>query len=311
MTNKEKYIEFCQTSGVYVSIFSQPWWLEAVSEGNWDVLIAEENGMVLAFNPYFFIPHNEGLEIRKAPLTQNNGVILNYPAGLKYERKLAFERKALRMIIDQLEQMPLVSYRQYFHHSFTNWLPYFWKGFSQSTRYTYIIEERDGEIISQNMSAKLRNQIKKAEKNVCVFEDMSIEAFYEFNKKTYERQNMDIPYSFDIVSRIDDACRKRGAAKILYAIDSNDNMHSAIYLVEDAKAVYYLLSGSDERYRDSQSLSLLIKKGIEYAISVDKDFDFEGSMKENIESHFAQFGSVQKAYMDIKKDYSGLKKEEK
>ena len=83
------------------------------------------------------------------------------------------------------------------------------------------------------MNAKLRNQIRKAEKIVDVFDSMSIEDFYEFNKKTYERQNMDIPYSFDIVNRIEQKCKERNASKIFYAAEHEKKHHSAIYLVED------------------------------------------------------------------------------
>ncbi len=303
MTNKERYERFCAESGVYVPIFSQPWWLEAVSYGNWDVIIAEES-QILACNPYYFIPGEQGMEIRKATLTQNNGVLFQYPANIKYVKKLAFERKALEMIIDQLEQLPVTTYRQYFHYSFTNWLPYFWRGFSQTTRYTYVVEAKSMEEARANMDSKLRNQIKKASTLVTVHEGMDIADFYEFNKKTYERQNLEIPYSFDVVNRVEMACRLRNASKILYAIDAQNNMHSAIYLVEDANSVYYLLSGSDERFRDSQALSLLLEKAIEYALSVGKSFDFEGSMKKNIERNFSQFGGVQKAYMNISKDYS-------
>lgn len=303
MTNKERYIQFCSDEETYVPIFSQPWWLEAVSGESWDVLIAEDNSTILAFNPYYFSSDETGMIIRKAPLTQNNGVIMNYPTNLKYEKKLSIEKKALGLIIDQLDSMNLSSYRQYFHYSFTNWLPYYWRGFIQTTRYTYVIEETDFSTVMLNMNAKMRNQIKKAEKIVSVQEGMAIDDFYEFNKKTYERQNMEIPYSFKIVNNIEKACHSRGVSKILYAIDSEGNLHSAIYLVEDKKSVYYLLSGSDEHYRNSQALSLLIKCGIEYAVSVGKVFDFEGSMKKNIESHFAQFGAVQKPYMDIRKEY--------
>lgn len=303
MINKERYIQFCNHTEIYVPIFSQPWWLEAVSDGHWDVLIAEENGRILAFNPYYYVEDAGRRIIRKAPLTQNNGVILNYPAGLKYEKKLSFEKKALNMIIDQLDAMHLDSYRQYFHYSFTNWLPYYWRGFQQTTRYTYVIDGQDMSDVMRNMNAKLRNQIKKAETLVSVHEGMSIADFYHFNQKTYERQNMEIPYSLDIVKRIEDACHIRGASRILYAVDGERNLHSAIYLIEDAQSVYYLMSGSDAQFRSSQALSLLIHRGIAYAMFTGKAFDFEGSMKQNIESHFSQFGAKQKAYMDIRKNY--------
>lgn len=303
MTDKEFYRQFTEEASIYIPIFSKAWWLDAVAGDDWDVLIAKSSSELLAVNPYFYVQHENGKEIRKAILTQNNGVLFNYPDNIKYVKKLAFERKALQMIIDRIEELNLYSYRQYFHYSFTNWLPFYWNGFSQTTRYTYVIEPATMDTIIQNMDSKLRNQIKKAEKIVNVYEGMDIERFYEFNKKTYERQEIDIPYSIDIVRKIDDACRKRESSKILYAIDNNGNIHSAIYLIEDEQSVYYLLSGSAPECRESQSLSLLLLKGIEYAVLKGKKFDFEGSMKRNIEKNFSQFGGIQKPYMDIQKIY--------
>ncbi len=302
-SDKEKYITFCEKKLMYIPIFSQPWWLEAVSNGDWDVILLEENGEIVACHPFFYIEHHNGLEIRKAPLTQNNGILIKYPTSIKYSKKLSIERKTIKYFIEQLESKNLVSYRQYFHYSFTNWLPFFWRGFNESTRYTYIIDNYDMNSVSLNMDSKLRNQIKKATQIVEVFEGMGIRDFYEFNKLTFIRQGLEIPYSFEIVENIEKECSCRGASKILYAKDEQGNIHSAIYIVEDDESVYYLLSGSDARFRDSQSLSLLLFKAIEYAASINKKFDFEGSMKENIEHYFAQFGAIQTPYMDIKKLY--------
>ena len=47
MTNKEKYDIFCQK--IYISVFSQPWWLDAVcGEENWDVYVVEKGGIYVA-----------------------------------------------------------------------------------------------------------------------------------------------------------------------------------------------------------------------------------------------------------------------
>lgn len=301
--DKEKYIKFCNDNNMYIPIFSKPWWLQAVSNGDWDVILVEENNDIVACHPFFYVNHNDGIEIRKATLTQNNGILIKYPPNIRNVKKISLERKYIKSIIEKLENYNITTYRQYFHYSFTNWLPFYWRGFCQTTRYTYVIEKNDLETIVSDMDSKLRNQIKKASNIVDVYEGMNIEEFYELNKLTFRRQNLEIPYSFEIVKAIDNACSERNCSRILYAKDKEGNIHSAIYLIEDEKSVYYLLSASDERFRESQSLSLLLKRGIEYAISEGKTFDFEGSMKENIEHSFSQFGAIQKPYMDIRKVY--------
>ena len=71
----------------------------------------------------------------------------------------------------------------------------------------------------------------------------------------------------------------------------------------DQESVYYLISGTDEKFRNSQALTLLIYQGILLAIKENKKFDFEGSMKKNIEIFFRKFGAEQKQYFDISKEY--------
>ena len=301
--NKIKYIQLCQKNNI--PLFSQYYWLDSVcGEENWDVILIEENGNILASLPYYLHSIEGRFEIRKAPLTQNNGVYFYYPNGIKYDRKIAFENKVLDRIIDEVEKLDILSYRQYFHYSFKNWLPFYWRGYEQSTRYTYIIEEtRNLDIITRNFNGNIRKHIKKAKEIVKIFDNLHYEEFYNLNRKTYERQEMEIPYSFEMFEKLYNNLERRGLVKILAAKDKNDIIHSAALYAFDHDSVYYLMSGSDEEYRSSQSLTLLIYEGIKLSNQLDKKFDFEGSMKKNIEKFFRQFGAVQKPYFDIKKNF--------
>ena len=302
-SNKEKYKELCKANDV--PLFSQYYWLDAVcGSNNWDVIVVEENNKVLGTLAYYLNSVDNEIEIRKAPLTQNNGIIYYYPEGLKYDRILAFEYKVADAIIDKLEELNIKRFRQYFHHSFTNWLPFYWRGYSQSTRYTYVIEETSNfDNVYKNFNGNIRNYVRKAEKIVKVQSDMSPEDFYELNEQTYVRQGINIPYSFELFNKLYENLIENKCVKILYAIDEKENIHSAALFAYDAKSVYYLMSGSVEEFRDSQSLTLLIHEGIKLANKLGKSFDFEGSMKKNIERFFRQFGAEQKQYFDIHKEY--------
>ena len=95
------------------------------------------------------------------PLTQTMGPYIKYPEGQKYARKLAYEKEMMTNLIDQL---PKVDYFcQNFHSSITNWLPFYWKGFEQSTRYSYVISEFNEEI-ELVFQENIRREIKKAKK---------------------------------------------------------------------------------------------------------------------------------------------------
>ena len=305
MTDKEKYRKFSETEKT-IPIFSKGWWMDAVCGDQWDVILIEENGQILASLPYYFVEHDGLKEIRKAPLTQNNGIWIHYPQNQKYENKLSLEHRLMDLVIDKIEALNVHKYQQYFHYSIQNHLPFFWRGYTQTTRYTYVIEDTSKvDELVKNFSSSIRNTIRKASKTVMVEEDLDIEQFYNLNKLTYERQNLSIPYSFDLVSRIDEACKMRNARKIYYCLDDEKHIHSAAYFVWDDESVYYLMAASDPVYRSSQSLSLLIYEGIKLANRLGKKFDFEGSMKKNIEKHFRQFGAKQFAYHHIQKTFNG------
>ncbi|MDD3999942.1 MAG: GNAT family N-acetyltransferase, partial [Bacilli bacterium] len=179
----------------------------------------------------------------------------------------------------------------------------YWRGYSQPTRYTYIIEDTsDLNIIYKKFNGNIRTYIKKAQKIVSVQEGMNSKDFYELNKQTYERQGIDIPYSFELFNRLYENLVENKSLEIFYAIDESENIHSAALFAYDATSIYYLMSGSLEEFRDSQSLTLLIYEGIKLANRLGKSFDFEGSMKKNIERFFRQFGAEQKQYFDISKE---------
>ena len=143
MKNKDKYKKFCDTHPI--PIFSQYWWLDSVCVGGeWDVALIEKGGEVFASLPYFLKKKGPFKLIIMPPLTQTMGPYINYPEGQKYARKLAYEKEVMNSLIDQL---PKVDYFcQNFHSSITNWLPFYWRGFEQSTRYSYLIPEFSEEI---------------------------------------------------------------------------------------------------------------------------------------------------------------------
>ncbi len=303
LSNKEQYKVLCETENI--PLFSQHYWMDAVcGPCNWDVILVKENNKVAGSLVYYLNAIDNDFEIRKAPLTQNNGIIYYYPQGLKYYKKLSFECRVADAIIDQLENLKIKRYRQYFHYNFTNWLPFYWRGYSQSTRYTYVIRDTgDLTELYTRFNGTVRNYIRKAEKLVTVKSGMSASDFYELNKQTYSRQGVDIPYSFELFNNLYNNLIINDCVEIYYAIDCDDNIHSAALFAYDRKSVYYLMSGSIEKFRNSQSLTLLVYQGIKLANKMGLSFDFEGSMKKPIEKFFRQFGAEQIQYFDIKKEY--------
>ena len=238
--NKKEYRKFCQKEK-NIPIFSQDWWLDAVcGEQNWDVVIARKNNQIVATLPYY-LQNKFYYRIINMPLfTQTMGPYLKYPQNLNEYKKLSFEKEIMVQLIDQLPQFDL--FVQNFHHSITNWLPFYWAHFSQTTRYTYIIEElSDINDIYANLYSSTKRHINNAKMILRIKENCDLELVYRINKNTLQKSQCSLDYSFDLLKRIDDSCIKNNCRKIIYAEDENHNVHAVIYLVWDNNNIYDFL----------------------------------------------------------------------
>lgn len=301
---KIRYEKFCTKT--YIPIFSQPWWLDAVcGPDNWGVHVFEKSGNFLGAMPYY-VENRNGFEIiTKAHHSQNNGIIMCYLPKMKYVSMLDRQEEVINEMCDYIEKLGVDKYEQQYHYSFTNYLPFKWRGYDAMVRYTYVIEDTsDMDKVTAEFNYIIRNEIKKAEKLVVVKEGMDIQRFYEINKLSYDRQGMEVPFSLNLVKRIDEACSARDCRKILYAEDAEGNIHSVAYIVWDDESVYYLINGTDPQFKSSQANALLIRESIRVAHNLGKKFDFEGSVIKPIEHAFRSFGAKQKLYFRIYKSFN-------
>lgn len=304
MDQKQKYRELCRVE-LSIPVFSRDWWLDAVcGDDNWDVLTAEKDGHIVASMPYF-IQKKYGFKIISQPLlTQVNGIWIKYPENQTYARKLHFEVEIMDMIIDQLSRLKIHAFNQNFHYSITNWLPFYWRGFQQTTRYTYVIEDiTELDNVYMGFESRLKGSISKAKKLVEVKEDCCIELLYSNIVKTFKRQGLKVPYPLEYLKRLDNACAQKNCSKMFYAIDEKNRVHATEYLIWDENSSYCLVGGADPELRNSEATSLLEWNEIQLASKVTKRFDFTGSMLRPVERHFKSFGAVQKPYFNISKSF--------
>jgi lipid II:glycine glycyltransferase (peptidoglycan interpeptide bridge formation enzyme) len=233
-------------------------------------------------------------------LTQTLGPYIIYPPSQKYEKRLAYEKEVLDALFDQLP--PFDSFEQSFHYEITNWLPLYWRGFKQTTKYTYVIEDlSDMSAVVQNFSKSTRVNIKNTKEHVTIKEDLDLKTFHKINQTIFQKQGLELFYSFDLVKRIDDACKKQHCRKIFYATDSKNNILSIDYIIWDHQSVYSIMGGVNPEFRNSHASSLLELEKIKFASRFGLKFDFEGSMLEGVEEYNRRYGSVQKPYLQISK----------
>lgn len=303
--NTRKYRTLCETEK-NIPVFSQAWWLDSVcGMDNWDVVFVEKGDEVIASMPYYKTKRAVFDMITMPVLTQTMGPYIKYPQGQSYEKRLSFEKDVMTTLIEKLPNFDL--FTQNFHYDISNWLPFYWKDFKQTTRYTYVIEDlSDLDRVFSNFNRAKRKNIKRSENELDVYFDLSAKDFYENHKMTLAKQNSNIVYDFNIFEKMYKNGYKNNAATTIYAVDAESNIHSALFVIWDKNSAYNLISTIDPDFRNSGSASLLIKEIITLMSTKTTKFDFEGSMIENVENSFRQFGAIQKPYSQISKTNSCL-----
>lgn len=194
------------------------------------------------------------------------------------------------------------AFHQHFHYTVDNWLPWYWNGFQQTTRYTYVIENLFNlDHVWDGLSSNIKGDVRKAQKHVEVEVAASPGEFFELNEMVFRRQGITAPYSRGFVERLDEACSTRGQRAIFIARDSKGNAHAGCYIVWDEQSAFYLMGGGDPELRRSGATSLCMWTAIQFAATVTKRFDFEGSMLRPVERYFRAFGAIPKPYSAVSK----------
>jgi hypothetical protein len=275
------------------SIFAKTFYLEAIGRPyKIGALLKKDRiqgGIVLSKNE---------ISLYSNPMFAKYLGILLPPMERKYVNRLTAEKRIIAQIVANLTY---TSFDYNFHPEFTNWLPFYWKGYKQLTRYTYRIDTLSNlDHIYENLHSRVRKNIRKAEKNdIRIDYDISIDDFFRINELTYKRQGGTSPFSLKTFERYHRNLKKHGAINLLGAIDKGGRYHAVCGIVHDRRCCYFLFNGSNPHVKNVEANSLLVIKAIEYAAKFSESFDFEGSMIQPIERFYRGFGALMTPYMNI------------
>ncbi|MBU3126097.1 GNAT family N-acetyltransferase [Clostridium tagluense] len=282
-------------------IFAKSFWLDAVGS-KYDILGCFDKGdRMVAGMP---ITQNESGYITMPKLTQTLGIVFTDFSEMKYVKRISKEKDIIMDFVDNIPKFK--NFDCSFHYNFTNWMPFMWKGYNEQTRYTYVIEGiQNIEVVRGEFADKTKSVITKAvNHNLKVMDNLTLSDMYSMLKKTFDRQNMKVPFDFEWFGRFDAIINKNNARKMFFTVDAQNNLHAALYLVYDKNCAYYLLGGADPEFRSSGAMYLNVFEAIKYSAGFTDKFDFEGSVVPQIESMFRSFGATQKQYFRIIKNNS-------
>jgi hypothetical protein len=282
-------------------IFCRSWWLEAVCPNGFDILTVRSGGRIVAGMP---LPRScaWGRRVIEMPVhTQTLGALIAPSGRSTYERRLSHEMSILGRLVEAIPEFDRFSMN--FHYNFTNWLPFYWADYEQTTRYTYVLTDlTDLDSVFSSFAHMKRKNIKKAQRLVQVHEDLPADEFYAYHEMTLRKKRTLIRYGFESFKRICEAAYGRNAGKTWYAVGSKGNVHAAILVIFDSKSAYYLISAIDPDQSHSGAATLLLKHAISYASRHTRRFDLEGSMDRGVEQSFRKLGAVQTPYFNISRD---------
>lgn len=300
MTPVQKYRQLCETEES-IPLFSRDWWLDTVCGiSKWDVILIENKGRIVAAMPIFKPLPNV---VSMPSYTQTMGPwFASESSDTKYRTLLGNRQGLCADLLDSLQDYS--SFLQQFPYTFTDWLPFYWKGFKQTTRYTYILQDiTNTDQLWENMSANIRRNINKAkEKNgIVIRKGIPSDDFLNVFKATFQRQNKPAPKDIEILKRIIKVCRKRNQGDIWGGYDETGRLHAAVFIVWQESSAYYIAGGGDPALRDSGAHSLVMWEAIQFVSQYTNTFDFEGSMIPGVERFFREFGGRQMPFFTIKR----------
>jgi hypothetical protein len=261
---------------------------------NWDVAVVFDKGEQLKGILIYYLRRKFGMTYITQPAqTPYTGLWLNYDIEINSYRKNRFEKKIIQKLIVQLPPYDWLDQRC--HYQLTNWLPFYWKGYSQSTRYTYLIKgikniDKTFKTIRYNERWSIRKALAE---NISIINGPELfQQFYEIYS-TSNQANGIVGTSFDQLNSIHKSIQANHAGSLFLAIDNDKNIHAGAYIIWDSISAYYWLGASHPELRKSGSVSLLLWKAIQFCSKKTNCFDFDGSMDEGIEQFFSSFGTIQ------------------
>ena len=305
---KLKYKEFCEQR-TDVPLFMQYWWMEVVCAGKrWDVALAYDGDKIAGAMPYHYGRKLGMTYIIQPQLTQYSGPFYCYPPDMDRGQRYDFETCVARKLMEQIESRRPAFFLQNFSPRVTNWLPFYWAGFKQTTRYTYRIGDISDldKVFGSFDPEKRQRKINRYKDSTSVRFDMRPSDFAAFHAAYWNGKGKKDQLPRPFIERVCSTAIERGNGVIASLHDGDGRLLAARFVAYDANCAYALMSAVDLELHRSGHNETLIWGLLQYLSGKSRAFDFEGSMDEGIEYFYRSFGTEQTPFFEITKCNSRL-----
>lgn len=281
------------------SLFATSWWLDAVADGRWRANAVSEGGAVVAAWPTVTRGSPFGTIHAGAPLTPFLGPLF-VPEPTRLRRR-SRELKAIELLLAELE--PYAHLEARCNPAFDYWTPLHWRGFSQTTHYTWrLAGPRDPGALWRELRENVRREVRKAEKRGVAVEPGTLADLRALWEPALRRREQSAGSGNpELLARIEAAAAARDARSLLVARDGEGRLHAAGYFVRDGHFAYYLVGATEPELRGNGGFSLVVWQAICEAFERGLGFDFEGSMLPAVERFVSAFAGEPVPYSLVRR----------
>jgi hypothetical protein len=279
------------------TVFARSWWLDATAgPGNWKhAEVRDAAGKIVAAWPVTVRTTRLGAVLGGPRLTPYLGPLLSESDGPPHGSR---EIELLEGLVEALRPYAHLDARC--SPRFDYWTPLAWHGFTQTTHYTWRLEDvSDEEATHARFRKSTRSTISRAKRDGLAVEPGTVDDLLALQKRTFERHDRSGPPEA-LVRRIAAAAAAHDAGEIRVARDPEGRPHSAALFVWDERSTWYLAAGNDTELRASGGAAFLLWEAIRDAGRRGTAFDFEGSMLRPIESFVRGFGGTPTPYSIVR-----------
>lgn len=304
MTTRDRYTTFYSRLSA-PPLFHHPRWLDILcGPEKWTTLFyTDKKDHDQALMPITRPGKLHRFLLRQPPLTPWLGPLyLDHP-DYTPQRRHALELKAMRTFA---QHMPRAA-RTMLHlapHS-GSWLPFYWAGFRQTTRYTYQIDlTASQEELWSGVARKQRQLIRRGQQEVTITENGPwIEEVYRGLQATLSRHKVPVPLSTTQWQQLTSWLRAEDQGRLYSALSADGQPTGHVFMVWDDRTAYFLISTAPQgRMSDNFTMPTLVWHVVRAAAARGcQTFDFEGSMLQGVGRFFRSFGALPVPYHRLTK----------
>jgi hypothetical protein len=292
------------------SVFHQPWWLDATTDGHWDLAVVKSGDEVIGEMPYMIQKKGIWRVSELPPLTRTLGPIIKPRRKGMTEPEWCHRMNVASELTSQLPNCAHFHQLMDTRMSEAEAIAFSLHGFDVSVSYTLqMASDMDEDAVWKGLRRNTRNWVRRATEQLTVQELSGADAFVDFydaNLAVRKRNNV---YGSSIMRRLLTEVVRRKAGVLLGAYAEDGSLVAETTIVWDNRAVYYLLSSRLSNAHGG-AISLLIWHAMRIARERKLVFDFDGISTAGILDFLAGFGGhlVQRFEVEyMRTDYGVLR----